>query len=159
MPHLVARQAGQPTFPDQPASCPICAQNYAGIDSCAQAAPMLANVSMVIFNPGAFVDVIKCACADTFQSAYPQCVDCFEKTNQTSFLNTTDTNSVLSGINSICALASTLIGGAPSADGEVTPTSSAGSTPTTVSSAASLRSIPGVYSAISAIAIIVATLQ
>ena len=47
MPHLAARQAAQPVFPAQPASCPICAQNYAGIDSCAQAAPVLANVSMV----------------------------------------------------------------------------------------------------------------
>jgi hypothetical protein len=36
-----------PAFPSQPPSCPICAQNYGNIDSCAQAAPVLANVSMV----------------------------------------------------------------------------------------------------------------
>ena len=36
-----------PVFPAQPPSCPLCAQNYANIDSCAQAAPVLANVSMV----------------------------------------------------------------------------------------------------------------
>jgi len=29
----------------------------------------------IIFNPGAFIDIIKCACTDTFQSAYPQCAD------------------------------------------------------------------------------------
>lgn len=44
---LLARQADYPVFPDQPPSCPICAQNYANIDSCAQAAPVLANFSMV----------------------------------------------------------------------------------------------------------------
>ncbi|CDO68759.1 hypothetical protein BN946_scf184989.g25 [Trametes cinnabarina] len=117
IPEITPRQDGQPVFPDQPPSCPICEQNYGSIDSCAQAAPVLANFSMVstlrgeltegntdtdmagaiqvIFNPGAFIDVIKCACADTFQSgewykkgrtivfilkcramsAYPQCVD------------------------------------------------------------------------------------
>lgn len=37
----------QPTFPDEPPSCPICEQNFASIDSCAQAAPVLANFSMV----------------------------------------------------------------------------------------------------------------
>lgn len=84
------RARAEPIFPTQPPSCPICAQNYGSIDSCAQAAPVLANVSMVglmigigigargvfvdsfvrqiIFNPGAFVSVIECACTDTFQS-------------------------------------------------------------------------------------------
>jgi len=36
-----------PVFPDNPPSCPICSQNYANIDSCAQAAPVLANFTMV----------------------------------------------------------------------------------------------------------------
>lgn len=31
----------------------------------------------MIYNPAAWYAVIKCGCADTFQSAYPQCVDCF----------------------------------------------------------------------------------
>ncbi|KAM5532511.1 hypothetical protein V8D89_013798 [Ganoderma adspersum] len=120
------RQDGQPQFPAQPPSCPICEQNFANIDSCAQAAPVLQNFSMIIFNPGAFIDVIKCACTDTFQSAYPQCVDCFIQTNQTSFLDSDAKNlpSVLDGMHKICALASTLLGGVATADGEVTPTSS-----------------------------------
>jgi hypothetical protein len=102
----------QPYFPDYPPSCPICANNYPSINNCAQAAPILANFSMVRTNydnsrtmsfnrlclhrsfsilvhssvrkqfklgrnsadsPPA--DVIKCACADTFQSVFPQCVD------------------------------------------------------------------------------------
>ena len=46
--NLARRQDdNQPTFPDQPPSCPICAQNFGSIDSCAQAAPVLANFSMV----------------------------------------------------------------------------------------------------------------
>jgi cell division cycle protein 20 (cofactor of APC complex) len=36
-----------PTFPEQPPSCPICEQNYESIDSCALAAPVLANFTMV----------------------------------------------------------------------------------------------------------------
>lgn len=92
---LAARQTQQPYFPDTPASCPICAQSYPSINSCAQASTAMANVSMVctdagdpplsspnraiksqvLFNPGAFIDVIKCSCTDTFQSAFPQCVD------------------------------------------------------------------------------------
>ena len=41
------RQDDQPQFPAQPPSCPICEQNFANIDSCAQAAPVLQNFSMV----------------------------------------------------------------------------------------------------------------
>jgi len=119
-----------PYFPDQPPSCLICAQNYGNINSCAQAAPVLANFSMIIFNPGAFIDVIKCACTDTFQSVFPQCVDCFTKTNQTDVLNTPDLSSVLSGMRSICAIESTLLGNVSNANGETTP-SAAQPTPTT----------------------------
>ncbi|TFK92175.1 hypothetical protein K466DRAFT_513991 [Polyporus arcularius HHB13444] len=129
--------SGEPQFPDQPPSCPICAQNFDSIDSCAQAAPVLQNFSMIIFNPGAFIDVIKCACADTFQSTYPQCVDCFIQTNQTQFLNSQDLPAVVDGMRKICALESTLLGGVATADGEVTPTSSLPvPTPTSASNAA-----------------------
>jgi hypothetical protein len=45
---VVARQtAAQPYFPDTPASCPICAQGYPSISSCAEAAPVLANLTTV----------------------------------------------------------------------------------------------------------------
>ncbi|KAI0339134.1 hypothetical protein BDW22DRAFT_1336833 [Trametopsis cervina] len=128
----------EPVFPDQPPSCPICAQNYDGLSSCAQAAPVLANFSMILFNPGAFIDVIKCACTDTFQSAYPQCVDCFIQTNQTAFLDadTQELPSVLQGLHSVCAVASTLIGNVSETDGEATPTHSPAVTPTSSSGAA-----------------------
>jgi hypothetical protein len=35
------------------------------------------STRQVLFNPGAFVEVIKCACTDTFQATYPQCADWF----------------------------------------------------------------------------------
>ncbi|KAI0691799.1 hypothetical protein BC835DRAFT_98775 [Cytidiella melzeri] len=128
-----------PQFPEQPPSCPICAQNYSSISHCAQAAPVLANFTMIIFNPGAFIDVIECACTDTFQSAYPQCVDCFEQTNQTSFLdaNTQDLPGILKGLNSVCAIASTLVGNVSETDGETTPLSSVATATATASNTAS----------------------
>ncbi|KIL64653.1 hypothetical protein M378DRAFT_582875 [Amanita muscaria Koide BX008] len=98
-----------PQFPDTPPSCPTCAQNYGSINSCAQASTVLANFTMTLFNPGQFIDVIKCACTDTFQSTFPQCVDCFVQTNQTDVLNTPDLPSLLNNIRTACALASTVL--------------------------------------------------
>ena len=103
---FISRQTVRPYFPDTPASCPICASGYPNISTCAEAAPVLANFSSVcaycnmgvlahqmfkntslhhydtckkkvIFNPGAFISVIKCSCTDTFQYIFPQCADWF----------------------------------------------------------------------------------
>lgn len=65
----------------------------------------------------------------------------FEQTNQTSFLDApqSDLPSVLSGIQSICAIASTLLGGVATADGEVTPTSSMAIPSPTASTNVALR--------------------
>ncbi|KZT21307.1 hypothetical protein NEOLEDRAFT_1139640 [Neolentinus lepideus HHB14362 ss-1] len=128
----------EPYFPSYPPSCPICAANYSQISSCAQAAPVLANFSMIIFNPGAFVDVIKCACTDTFQSVFPQCADCFTQTNQTDVLNDPDLPSAVSGMRNVCALASTLLGNVSGVDGETAPSSSAAAATATASSSTSL---------------------
>ncbi|KAH9984197.1 hypothetical protein BJV77DRAFT_953309 [Russula vinacea] len=111
----------QPYFPDTPASCPICAKGYSSINSCAQAAPVLANLSTVLFNPGAFISVIKCSCTDTFQSTFPQCADCFEKTNQTSVLDTPNLPSLVKNIRDICASESSILGNVSNSDGETTP--------------------------------------
>jgi hypothetical protein len=46
-PPIVVRQMVQPYFPGTPASCPICAKGYPSINSCAQAAPVLANFTAV----------------------------------------------------------------------------------------------------------------
>ncbi|KAJ8483490.1 hypothetical protein ONZ45_g14589 [Pleurotus djamor] len=112
-----------PFFPDEPPSCPICAQDYPNINSCAQAAPVLANFTNIIFNPGAFIDVIKCACTDTFQASFPQCADCFIRTNQTDVLDTPDLPGILEGIRQICGMSSTILGNVSGANGELTPTS------------------------------------
>jgi len=117
-------RAMEPSFPANIPSCPICQQNWNGIQNCASAAPVFANFSMIIYNPGAFIGVIECACTDTFTSTYPQCVDCFEQTNQTSLLDTPNAPSVVDGMRKVCALASTLLGGVAYTDGEATPTSS-----------------------------------
>ncbi|KAJ7573977.1 hypothetical protein C8J56DRAFT_980401 [Mycena floridula] len=126
----------EPSFPDSPPSCPICAASYDNINSCATAAPVLANFTQIIFNPGAFIDIIQCACTDTFQSAYPQCVDCFQQTGQTEFLGTgVDLPQVIVGIQHICALESTLLGGVASSQASATATGTA--VVTTPTSAAS----------------------
>ncbi|KAF9458696.1 hypothetical protein BDZ94DRAFT_1200700 [Collybia nuda] len=111
----------QPFFPESPTSCPICEKDYGSINSCAQAAPVLSNFTMIIFNPGAFIDVIKCACVDTFQAVFPQCVDCFIRTNQSEVLNTPDLPAVVDGMRNICAIQSTLLGNVSESNGDVTP--------------------------------------
>ncbi|KAH9967772.1 hypothetical protein BGW80DRAFT_1340248 [Lactifluus volemus] len=131
----------QPYFPDTPPSCPICAEGYPSISSCAQAAPALANASAVIFNPGAFIDVIKCSCTDSFQSAFPQCADCFEKTNQTAVLNTPNLPSLVNSIRQVCAVASTLLGNVSNTDGETTPSVASTPVASSTSSTASARDL------------------
>ncbi|KAJ3904690.1 hypothetical protein F5879DRAFT_801187 [Lentinula edodes] len=120
-----------PTFPSSPASCPICEANYSSIQNCAEASPVLANFTTIIFNPGAFIAVIQCSCTETFQSVFPQCVDCFEQTNQTDVLGAPDLPSVLQGMRNICALESTLLGSAAATDGELPSSTGASAIPTT----------------------------
>jgi len=112
-----------PYFPDTPPSCQICAPAYPNISSCAAACYLFQNVTEILFNPSGFIDVIKCSCTDTFQSAFPQCVDCFIQTNQTGVLQSDNLPSVISGMRQVCAFASTLFGGVASADGQVSSTS------------------------------------
>jgi len=152
---VVARQTTvQPYFPDTPASCPICAKGYPSINSCAQAAPVLANLTTVIFNPGAFISVIKCACTDTFQSTFPQCADCFELTNQTAVLDTPNLPSLVNNIRQLCASESSILGNASNSDGETTPSPTRGATvsSTGASSAAPLWNLPGLATVSSVVA-------
>ncbi|KAI0056649.1 hypothetical protein BV25DRAFT_1831970 [Artomyces pyxidatus] len=133
----VRQDAGtaEPYFPATPASCPICEQNYPSISSCAAACPVLANFSLVLFNPGAFYDVIKCACTDTFQSVFPQCADCFEQTNQTDVLNAPNLPAVVSGVRQVCSFASSILGNASNVDNETTPSAGAAASATASASA------------------------
>jgi len=100
----------EPFFPSEPDSCPICAKDYDSIRSCAEAAPVFENFTMVMFNPGAFVVTIKCACADTFRAVFPQCVDCFIRTGQDEVIMGHDLPAVVEGLRQICAISSALLG-------------------------------------------------
>lgn len=91
--------------------------------------------SQIIFNPGAFIDVIKCACVDTFQSVFPQCVDCFLRTGQENVLNTPNLPGVVDGMRKVCAVESALLGNVSAVNGETTPGVSAPA-PSPTSSAA-----------------------
>lgn len=134
---FISRQTLQPYFPDTPASCPICASGYPSISTCAEAAPVLANFSSVIFNPGVFISVIKCSCTDTFQYVFPQCADCFEKTNQTAVLDTPNLPLLVNNIRQLCSFASSLLGNASNANGETTPSQSGPASSATGTSASS----------------------
>jgi len=144
---FIARQTVQPYFPDTPASCPICEKGYPTINTCAEAAPALANFSSVILNPGEFISVIKCSCTDTFKSVFPQCADCFERTNQAAVLDTPNLPSLVNSIRQVCSFASSLLGNASNSDGETTPSQSgatvtAGATGTSTTSAAPPGDLP-----------------
>jgi cell division cycle protein 20 (cofactor of APC complex) len=124
-------------FPEYPPSCTICSYDYEDISSCANASIVFSNIAQILFNPWSFWDVIQCACADTFQSAYPQCVDCFIQTNQTGFLVPENGNlsSVVTGIREICALGSVLFGGVAETNSQLP-----GQTPITPSEGVGMRS-------------------
>ncbi|KAH6912069.1 hypothetical protein BKA70DRAFT_1266465 [Coprinopsis sp. MPI-PUGE-AT-0042] len=120
-----------PYFPDQPESCPICAKDYDSIRNCAEAAPVLQNFTMVLFNPGAVIDVIQCACAETFTAVFPQCVDCFIRTGQEHILAGNDLPSVVQGIRRVCAISSTLLGNVTQSNDEPPPSPAPTSSSTT----------------------------
>jgi len=123
-------------FPDNPPSCKLCEKNYINIQSCANASVVFSQPSIMIYDPTRFIDVVQCACTDTFQSAYPQCVDCFTQTNQTAFLVPDNGNlsSVITGMRQVCALLSTLWGGVATKNSQLP-----GQTPITVSNSSAVR--------------------
>ncbi|GAA5838175.1 hypothetical protein JCM3766R1_001848 [Sporobolomyces carnicolor] len=117
-PALLSRQyvAGEsvPYFPQDIASCQTCQPGWDGISSCAKAAPAFEFPELAKLNPASFYNAIKCGCTDTFNSAYPQCVDCFVQTNQCQeFLGVPsehNATNILDGIRNVCGFASALIG-------------------------------------------------
>ncbi|ORY76526.1 hypothetical protein BCR35DRAFT_280386 [Leucosporidium creatinivorum] len=104
-----------PYFPTDIPSCGVCEPSWSSISSCAAAAPAFESWMNMIYNPAAWYAVIKCGCADTFQAAYPQCVDCFVQTNQCEqFLGVpsdSGASSILDGIRNVCGLGSAILGG------------------------------------------------
>lgn len=115
------RQFRRTEFPDTPVSCKFCELHFNEIDSCANASVVFSNVAAILWNPKDFISVINCACTDTFKSTYPQCVDCFEQTNQTVFLEPSGGNlsSIVVGMRQICALGSAIFGGVASANSQL----------------------------------------
>ncbi|GAA6024047.1 hypothetical protein JCM10207_004503 [Rhodosporidiobolus poonsookiae] len=103
-----------PYFPSEIASCVVCQPEWSSISSCAESAPAF----QMIYNPLSFVAAIKCACTDTFSSAYPQCVDCFVQTNQCEeYLGVPSlegASSILDGVRNVCGFGSALFGGVAS---------------------------------------------
>lgn len=121
-PFLVKKQyqpGDVPWWDESIPSCVVCEPAWPSISSCAAAAPAFQSWSNMIYNPGAFVDEIKCACTDTFVAAYPQCVDCFVQTNQCpQFLGVPSESggsSIMDGIRQVCGFGSALLGGVASA--------------------------------------------
>jgi hypothetical protein len=157
----------EPQFPASPASCGLCQQNYDSIKLCISVVPIMVNFTTVIENPGSFVNVISCACGDQFKTTFPQCIDCFEQTDQESFLNMPDPDAVIEGTNKVCALENAVFGSGSTSSIEPvggftdtqssttatsTPTSdstSSASTPTTSSGALrNLGSFSGLFLAV-----------
>lgn len=87
------------------------------------AAAVFANATDIFSNAVGYLNVIKCACTDTFQAVYPQCLDCFQHTDQCYYLGTdpkgTGAGSIVTNIRNICGLGSALLGGVASANNNV----------------------------------------
>ncbi|KAF7307864.1 hypothetical protein MKEN_01146900 [Mycena kentingensis (nom. inval.)] len=142
-----------PQFPTTPASCGICQQNYPAINLCMREVPVMANFTSVLSNPGSFVDVVTCACKDPFHASFGYCVDCFQRTDQDSFLNTDNVADVITGIDKVCALGDSVFGaGNPTPivipDASFTGTSIPSATPT---GAASMSSASGLLFGLAAL--------
>lgn len=86
VPSVPLSSLGPPTFPAQYPSCVKCQEKYSSISSCMQASSVFQNATSIFNDPINYIAVIKCACTDTFQAVYPQCVDCFQHTDQCWYL-------------------------------------------------------------------------
>lgn len=122
-PSVPLASLGPPSFPSDIPSCPKCQERYSSLSSCMGASAVFANASSIFNNPIGYINVLKCACTDTFQAVYPQCLDCFQRTDQCFYLGTdpqgTGASKVVSNLRSICGLGSALLGGVASVNGDV----------------------------------------
>lgn len=133
-----------PTFPSQYISCDKCSANYSSLSSCMEASSVFENATSIFNNPWSYISVIKCACTDTFQAVYPQCLECFQLTDQCQYLGErypdcivsydwswltdsissppgtdpvgTGAPAIVTNLRSICAFGSSLLGHAQSAN-------------------------------------------
>ncbi|KAJ7161054.1 hypothetical protein C8R46DRAFT_1106369 [Mycena filopes] len=136
----------EPQFPSSPASCGQCQQNYDNIKLCMSLVPIMADSSTIIKNPSDFIAVLTCSCTEPFKSTFPECVDCFQNTNQDAVLNITDTDAVMQGLTKVCALEGALFGigtssSTTAANTDPAPTTDA-TTPTSTPSSGALLRVP-----------------
>ncbi len=114
-------ELGPPNFPPEYPSCVKCEERYSSISSCMRASSVFANATSIFNDPISYIAVIKCACTDTFQAVYPQCVDCFQHTDQCWYLGTdpqgTGAPQLITNIRQICGFGSALLGGVAGANG------------------------------------------
>nr|CDI52815.1 putative protein [Melanopsichium pennsylvanicum 4] len=129
-PSVPISSLGPPSFPSDIPSCPKCEASYSSLSSCMKASAVFQNATSIFNNPVGYINVIKCACTDTFQAVYPQCLNCFQRTNQCYYLGTdpqgTEAGKVTTNLRNICGLGSALLSGVASANndiGTITPTS------------------------------------
>lgn len=122
-PSVPLSSLGPPNFPSDIPSCPKCEERYSSLSSCMGASSVFENATSIFNDPIAYISAIKCACTDTFQAVYPQCLDCFQRTNQCYYLGTdpqgTGANNVITNIRQICGLGSALLGDVASANGDI----------------------------------------
>lgn len=120
VPSVPLSQLGPPSFPAQYPSCYNCQQKYSSLSSCMEATSVFQNATSIFNSPWSYIAVIKCACTDTFQAVYPQCVQCFQMTDQCYYLGTdpkgTGAPEMVTNIRQICAFGSSLLGGAEKAN-------------------------------------------
>ncbi|GAA6006085.1 uncharacterized protein JCM10292_006543 [Rhodotorula paludigena] len=115
----VRQDTSSPLFPPEVPSCAVCQPAWSGVSSCAEAAPVFSDWMNILWNPLSFIDAIKCSCTDTFSSAFPQCVDCFIRTDQCeAYLGVpsveANTSPILDSMRNVCGFASVLLGGVAS---------------------------------------------
>ncbi|KAK0556032.1 hypothetical protein OC846_001468 [Tilletia horrida] len=147
-PPVPLSQLGPPSFPAQYPSCVKCEAKYSSLSSCMQASAVFQNATSIFNNPLSYFAVIKCACTDTFQAVYPQCLDCFQHTDQCWYLGTdpqgTGAPAIISNIRNICAFGSGLLGGVATANGmNQTSTVSGPSAPGTYTDVSATNYAPG----------------
>ncbi|CAI2174705.1 14867_t:CDS:2 [Funneliformis geosporum] len=119
---FVLSSGNNPYFDPNIPSCVACEKEYPSIDSCTESNEIFQNASSVLFDPLQFVNAIRCACADTFLSVYPLCIECFRRTGQPDTLLNTEVPPTIETIRGVCQTISATNGNASNYDATATMT-------------------------------------
>jgi hypothetical protein len=99
------QQPTQPYFDPSIPSCVACEKDYGKLNSCSASWQTFRSLSDAIMNPVGFIDVVKCACGDSFRRVYSLCIECFAKTGQTNTVFNTNVPPSVEDIRSMCQTA------------------------------------------------------